>query len=150
MHASPMSVVVPVALALAVLSGAVSCAASGPAAAPGSEMKQLVETRLFFGASLSDGSVVSAKDWERFLDDEVTRRFPDGLTVFSARGEYRDAATGIAFEEDTRVLCVVHEDTAESDKKLAEIAALYSKRFKQLSVLRLDGPVTIRFYEGTY
>ena len=45
-----------------------------------------IRTTLYFGLSRPKGSV-SELDWQIFLRDEVTRRFPDGLTVWQAEGQ---------------------------------------------------------------
>jgi len=34
-------------------------------------------------------ATVSEEDWQRFLNVEVTPRFPDGLTVYDVYGQYR-------------------------------------------------------------
>lgn len=36
--------------------------------------------------------MVSDEDWRAFLAAEVTPRFPDGLTVIDAAGQWRDGA----------------------------------------------------------
>ena len=51
------------------------------------------EYRLFFGRNVGEAEGVSDEDWQVFLADTVTPRFPDGLSVFDAagRGETRRA-----------------------------------------------------------
>ena len=69
---------------------------AGPAGqascAPPAEAAPVVE--LFFGRSLPDGGEVSDAAWLGFVDEEVTPRFPDGLTILDAVGQQRagDAA----------------------------------------------------------
>ena len=46
-----------------------------------------IRTTLYFGLSRPKGSV-SELEWQVFLRDEVTRRFPDGLTVWQAEGQW--------------------------------------------------------------
>jgi len=43
--------------------------------------------------------------------DEVTQRFPDGLTVWQAEGQWQTAAGSID-REQSKVLLLVHGDTA--------------------------------------
>src|SRR6185503_16288331 len=38
-------------------------------------------TELYFGSSKPDGSVVTEAEYQLFVNNEVTPRFPDGLTV---------------------------------------------------------------------
>ena len=47
-----------------------------------------VQARLFFGLHRPAGTV-SEPEWETFLADVVTARFPDGLTVFRSHGQWR-------------------------------------------------------------
>ena len=74
------------ATALAVLASAAvpALGADEPYCPPGTE--QFAEYRLFFGRSLGTVEVVSEEAWRTFLADEVTPRFPDGLTVLDAAG----------------------------------------------------------------
>ena len=48
------------------------------------------EYQLLLGRSTSDGGEVSEEEWLAFLADTVTPRFPDGLTVLDAAGQWRD------------------------------------------------------------
>ena len=51
------------------------------------------EYRLFFGRGNADNrQVVSDQQWEKFLEDTITREFPAGLTVLDAYGQYTDPA----------------------------------------------------------
>src|SRR5262245_28770229 len=48
-----------------------------------------LRTELFLGSNKPDGSVVSADEFQRFLNDEITPRFPDGLTLLTGLGQFR-------------------------------------------------------------
>jgi hypothetical protein len=69
-----------------------------------------VRTTLYFGLARPKGSVTEL-EWQIFLRDEVTRRFPDGLTVWEAEGQWRTPAGSIDHEQ-SKVLLLVHPDTA--------------------------------------
>jgi hypothetical protein len=45
--------------------------------------------RLFFGRNIGGAPGVSDADFTKFLDEEVTPRFPDGLTVIDGGGQWR-------------------------------------------------------------
>src|SRR5688500_17329335 len=47
-----------------------------------------LRTTLYFGLARPSG-VVSDANWQSFLRDEITPRFPDGLTVWEADGQWR-------------------------------------------------------------
>ena len=67
-------------------------------------------TTLYFGLARPKGSV-SELEWQVFLRDEVTTRFPEGLTVWEANGQWR-RPDGEIDHERSRVLLLVHPDTA--------------------------------------
>ena len=46
---------------------------------------------LLFGRKIGGRIGVTEAQWAKFVDREITPRFPDGLTVFNAYGQWRDA-----------------------------------------------------------
>src|SRR5215210_4657517 len=56
------------------------------------------ETRLFFGTSKPDGTVVTDEQFKAFIDVHVTPRFPDGLTLLTGYGQFRNSSGAIAKE----------------------------------------------------
>ena len=80
-----------------------------------------------------DGSV-SELEWQIFLRDEVTRRFPDGLTVWEAQGQWRTPAGSIDHEQ-SNVLLLVHPDTVAARQSVMAVIEAYRKSFDQQSVL---------------
>ena len=104
-----------------------------------------VETTLYFGLDLPGGEVVSEEDRKGFLADVVTPRFPDGVTVIDAYGQWRDPSVADApvVREATKVLVIVHPATVETSAAVAEIKSLYKARFDQKSVFHTDASVII-------
>lgn len=94
-----------------------------------------VDDSLFFGMAWRKG-VVSADDWARFLAVTVTPRFPQGLTVFEAASQWRDAR-GVISHEGSRVLRLVHPDDATSEAAIRAIMDAYRTQFEQEAVLRV-------------
>lgn len=96
-------------------------------------------TELYLGRSKPDGSFVSDGEWERFLADVVTPRFPDGFTILQGTGQYREKS-GKIISEPSQVLVFLYTKATkrESRRKIEEIRAAYVKQFSQESVLRLD------------
>ena len=92
-----------------------------------------LRTTLYFGLARPKGSV-SELEWQLFLRDEVTRRFPEGLTVWAAEGQWRTPA-GSVDHEQTKVLLLVHPDTAAARKSVQAVIETYRKTFEQRSVL---------------
>lgn len=100
---------------------------------------------LFFGMAIADQGRVEAADWERFVDEVIVPRFPDGFTLLAGQGAWRSSRTGAVVREDSRILLVLHEGDGMSDQALDAIAADYKARFRQESVLRADQCVRYRF-----
>ena len=92
-----------------------------------------LRTTLYFGLARPKGSV-SELEWQIFLRDEVTRRFPDGLTVWEAEGQWRSPAGSIDHEQ-SKVLLLVHPDTAAARQSVLSVIEAYRKAFEQQSVL---------------
>lgn len=78
-------------------------------------------------------SAVSEAAWGRFLAREITPRFPDGLTVYDTRGQWRDPATGRISRELSRVVMIAVPGLADQER-LRQIIEAYKTRFKQKSV----------------
>jgi hypothetical protein len=92
-----------------------------------------VRTTLYFGLARPKGSV-SELEWQLFLRDEVTRRFPEGLTVWGAEGQWRSEAGSIDHEQ-SKVLLLVHPETAAARQSVQAVIDAYRKTFDQQSVL---------------
>jgi hypothetical protein len=92
-----------------------------------------IRTTLYFGLARPKGSV-SELEWQIFLRDEVTRRFPEGLTVWGAEGQWQGAVGSIDHEQ-SKVLLLVHPDTAAARQSVQAVIAAYRKTFEQQSVL---------------
>lgn len=75
----------------------------------GATSKAQVRTTPYFGLARPKGSV-SELEWQVFLRDDVTSRFPDGLTVWKAQGQWKQA-DGVTAHERSKVLLLVRPDT---------------------------------------
>jgi hypothetical protein len=109
-------------------------------AAPGVDAQLFARTELYFGSE-RPGPDVSRAEFAQFLDREITPRFPDGLTLLTGRGQFREA-DGAIVEETSFVLILFYpyEDRAEASALIEEIRRLYLEQFDQESVLRVDDP----------
>ncbi|MGW1004570.1 DUF3574 domain-containing protein [Streptomyces sp. NPDC002520] len=106
-----------------------------------------VETRLLFGTARPDGGpAVTDRQFMAFVDKEVTRAFPDGLTVQSARGQWRDANGTIEKERSYELILLYPESLADaSDRSIEDIRRAYEKAFGQESVGRVDERAQVDF-----
>jgi hypothetical protein len=96
-------------------------------------------TELYFGRSIPGGGIISDEEWERFLAEVVTPRFPDGFTILKGVGQYREKS-GKIISEPSQVIVFLYSRKIKrtSRAKIEEIRAAYVKRFNQESVLRID------------
>jgi uncharacterized protein DUF3574 len=92
-----------------------------------------IRTTLYFGLSRPKGSI-SELEWQIFLRDEVTKRFPDGLTVWQAEGQWQNPAGSIDHEQ-SKVLLLVHTDSPAARQSVQAVIQAYRKAFDQQSVL---------------
>lgn len=102
-----------------------------------------IRTTLYFGLGQRLGWI-SAHQWRSFLRHEVTVRFPQGFTVLDAQGQWR-GDNGVIMRERSKVLLIVHRDTAESWANIHALIALYRERYDQESVLQEDAEVCATF-----
>lgn len=93
-----------------------------------------VTVQLFFGRSIKGGGTVDAAAWQEFLGGVVTPRFPAGLTVLEGTGQWQQRATGRVVSENSTIVLIVTEPSAENWRKFGEIREEYRKRFSQESV----------------
>lgn len=124
----------------AVLSG---CASLAPATCPvGQGPGRTVE--LFFGRNIGGDLGVSEADFKAFVDAELTPRFPAGLTVLDAAGQWR-GANGVVGREPSKIVILVLPGRAGDEDKLSAVRQAYKTRFSQEAVLILTQPTCLGF-----
>ena len=64
----------------------------------------------------------------------MTKRFPNGLTVWEAEGQWQNHAGSIDHEQ-SKVLLLVHPDTAGARESVQAVIQAFRKQFDQESVL---------------
>ena len=124
----------------AILSG---CASLAPAICPAGQSAGR-EVQLFFGRNVGDRVGVSEADFQSFVDQELTPRFPDGLTVLDAAGQWR-GASGVIGREPSKVVILMLPDRSGDEDKLAAVRRAYRVRFAQEAVLQTVQPACLRF-----
>jgi len=109
------------------------CATDGcPAGTPPATMAEL-HVGLDRGPALPD---VTTAEWDAWLAEEVTPRFPDGLTAWDAAGQWREPG-GVVTRQQAKVLRLVlpGADRAASATLVAPMVAAAKTRLGQQSVL---------------
>ncbi|MFC4764943.1 DUF3574 domain-containing protein [Dyella koreensis] len=106
-----------------------------------------VETRLYFGLGLVDKpeSGVSEQAWRAFLDQEVTSRFPDGLSVIDVYGQWQGKQQSSPERLRSKQLVIDYPDTSENRAKVEAIRAAWKQRTGDQSVLRVTQPADVSF-----
>jgi Protein of unknown function (DUF3574) len=112
---------------------------SSPSARSGRfDGEKFARTELFFGTAKPVG-VVSEGEFADFLEDEITPRFPEGLTVVSALGQFL-GSSGAVIQENSKVVILLYPASLRkiNNEKIEEIRNLYKATFQQEAVLRAD------------
>ena len=123
---------------------AVACAGAADTSPCPNGAAPWVKYELFMGRSGPSGEVVDDAAWASFVEQAVTPRFPDGLTVLDAAGQWRDPA-GVVQRERAKLL-VILAPTGESHRRLiGEISGEYKLQFGQESVLRVVTGACVSF-----
>lgn len=103
----------------------------------------MVRTELYFGLNV-DETPMDPKEFERFVEREVSARFAEGFTIVPAQGAWQDPK-GKTIRENSRVIVRVHAQDKADEDEIAAIVAAYKTQFKQDAVLRIDTPACVRF-----
>lgn len=96
---------------------------------------------VYFGTN-KPGGVVSSEEWSTFLREVVTPKFPDGLSVWQASGQWQ-GSDGTLIKENTFVLSLVHAREPSLEENVRAIISEYKARFQQEAVLRVKSHVCI-------
>jgi len=101
-------------------------------------------TELFFGLSKPDGSVVTEEEFQLFIDSEVTPLFPDGLTLLTGTGQFKDSSETVV-KEESKLLILLYPSNSDSNRRVQQIRQAYISMFQQQSVLRVDEQLCVSF-----
>ncbi len=102
-------------------------------------------SELYFGSQKPNGSAVTEAEFEQFVDDVITPRFPDGLTLLTGYGQFRNAANVIVEEQSFVLILLYPLDDKTASSEIEEIRTAYKKQFDQESVLRVDSLQRVSF-----
>lgn len=101
-------------------------------------------TELLFGLSRSGRPDITEQEFKTFVATKVTPRFPDGLTLLSGTGQFKDSS-GTIVEEGSKLLILLYPFSLNSSKLVEEIRNDYKELFQQESVLRIDDLSCVAF-----
>lgn len=127
-------------LALLLLAG---CAGIGRPACPAGQ-ERLRTAQLFFGRSVGDQPRVTDVDFRKFVDEELTTRFPDGLTVLDGGGQWKGRENKL-IREAAKVVLIVLPRGRDEEARLEAARQAYKARFKQEAVMIVTQPACVSF-----
>lgn len=108
-------------------------------------LKPMLRAEMYFGRNVGNRIVVTEAKWARFVARELVPRFPDGLTVFDARGWWRDPKGRAMANEPGKIVIVVTADNDGTRERVDAVAAAYKRQFRQQSVGIVTRPVCAAF-----
>lgn len=97
--------------------------------------QSLIRDTLYFGRNIPGGGKVTDEEWQAFVNEVVTSRFPDGLTIVEGRGQWK-GANGQIEQERSAIVTLLHNGSEGQSQAIEEIQSLYKSRFRQEAVLR--------------
>ena len=102
-------------------------------------LQEVVRYELFFGLDHADGRSVSADEWEAFVADTITPRFPWGLSALDVKGQWQ-RPDGVVERENTKLVMLAYPPPLADGMVLVdEISREYQQRFDQDPVFRSIG-----------
>jgi len=128
-------------LAVSVAGCATTTPPSAGACPAGQEPRRLAQ--LFFGRNVGGQPGVSNEAFRKFLDEEITPRFPDGLTVLDGGGQWQGPENKLIREASKVVLIVMPRKGDRA--KVDQVRDAYKRRFKQDSVLLVTQDTCVSF-----
>jgi len=138
MHETRLSVLIAASLCTVAPASAQGMACTAPA-----QPMQRIE--LMFGRNIDGRVGVGEGTWSRFLAREITPRFPDGLSVLDASGQWLDKEHGRLVREPSKLVVIVTADEVSANNKIASIVSAYKRQFRQRSVGVISQPVCAAF-----
>jgi hypothetical protein len=99
----------------------------------GAQQPKLV-AQLLFGRDIGNRTGVSEAAWQHFVAHEITPRFPDGLTVVAATGQWRNPVSRRIVREPSKLVIIVLPGNSGDQARLVAIVDAYKRRFRQQSV----------------
>jgi hypothetical protein len=103
----------------------------------------VVHDTLNFGTGKPNG-VVTQEEWQEFLQNTVTPRFPRGFATMESSGQWRHA-DGSTLREASHMLVLDHTNDAASESAVLEIISTYKSKFQQEAVFRVKTDACISY-----
>ena len=109
-----------------------------------SGQERLRTAQLFFGRNVGGETGVSEAAFHRFVDEELTPRFPDGLTVLDGGGQWRGPENKL-IRESAKIVLIVLPQNGDAAQRIEAVRSAYKTRFHQDSVLLITQASCVSF-----
>lgn len=76
-----------------------------------------LQTTLYFGLGKPDRTHISTEDWQKFVDEQITPAFKDGLTIIDAHGQWQ-YADGRVGKGASKILILIHPQSKKAEKQI--------------------------------
>lgn len=140
-----MRFTVRLAASLGVVLSLAACATPRPAVTACPDGQQRLRTaQLFFGRNIGGKPGVSEAAFAKFVDEELTPRFPDGLTVLDGGSQWRGPENKL-IRESAKIVLIVLPKRGDSIERVEAARAAYKTRFDQESVVLITQPGCVSF-----
>ncbi|UCE98876.1 MAG: DUF3574 domain-containing protein [Planctomycetota bacterium] len=104
----------------------------------------LIKTELYFGLCRPDESTISEVEWEAFVDEYITPRFKEGLTIVDAAGQWM-GENGELVKEETKIVILFHRNSGDKKAAIEYIRDKYKGLFGQEAVTKVTSYPQIDF-----
>ena len=97
--------------------------------------EHLRTAQVFFGHRSADKPAVSEAAFRKFVDEELSTRFPDGLTVLDGGGQWQ-GRDDRQIRDAAKVVLIVLPKQGDAQPRLDAVRQAYKARFAEDSTLR--------------
>ena len=108
-------------------------------------LKAMLEIDLMFGRNIGDHLGVGEQEWSDFVEAEIAPRFPEGLSVLDAQGQWEDTDKKTVVREPSKDVRLIVPAGTEATPKIDAIVNAYKQRFQQQSVAVMIRPACVSF-----
>ena len=129
-------------LLTAALGGCATTVARAPSCPVGQDY--LHTAKLFLGQSAQGQPRVNEAEFRKFVDVELTPRFPNGLTVVDGGARW-PAGEDPLIRQAQKVVLIVLPGQGQASRRIDAVRTAYRARFHQDSVLKIDQPACVSF-----
>lgn len=105
----------------------------------------MTETQLYFGQSIPNGGMVTAEQWNSFVENYISKVYKEGSTILDATGGWFDPDAKKLIKEPTYIVISYHKPSSTLSKQIDSLRYWYKTLFQQQSVLRVDKKVKVSF-----